>query len=169
MSAEYTDYIIEHRDNVCKGFEWLVTHIPEILEGIDIKDMRFQLSEHDKTKVSIEEYDAYDKYFYGKKTNEVEEAFNKAWLHHIHHNPHHWQHWVLINDDEECGTIAIEMPYNYVIEMICDWWSFSWKVGKLGEIFKWYKAHDNIVLHPKTREQVERILLALKRRLGLKD
>ena len=53
MSAEYTDYIIEHRDNVCKGFEWLVIHIPEILEGIDIKDMRFQLSEHDKTNVSM--------------------------------------------------------------------------------------------------------------------
>ena len=38
----------------------------------------------------------------------------------------------------ELETI-LEMPYDYIIEMICDWWSFSWQSGNLYEIFKWYE------------------------------
>nr|DAE02562.1 MAG TPA: hypothetical protein [Siphoviridae sp. ctmYS12] len=29
----------------------------------------------------------------------------------------------------------MDMPYNYIIEMICDWWAFSWNKGNLQEIF----------------------------------
>ena len=43
--------------------------------------------------------------------------------------------------------------------MICDWWSFSWQKGDLGEIFNWYDEHsDYIKLSPKTRKTVEDIL-----------
>ena len=71
-------------------------------------------------------------------------------------NPHHWQHWVLINDDPGEGEVLLEMPYNYIIEMICDWWAFSWEKGNLSEIFSWYDEHkDYIKLHPNTRETVK--------------
>ena len=90
--------------------------------------------------------------------------FDYAWLHHIHQNPHHWQHWVLVNDDE--GSYALEMPKEFVYEMICDWWSFSHKTGNLYEIFDWYKAHSKkMILHENTRKLVEEILDKIKSEL----
>lgn len=94
------------------------------------------------------------------------EEFNKAWLHHIYSNPHHWQHWVLINDEAEEGIVTLRMPYQYVIEMICDWWAFSWNKGNLYEIFDWYDKHkDHMKLHNDTRELVEEILSKMKEKL----
>ena len=124
-------------------------------------------AEHDKSKNDPEEYDAYDNYFYGRNRScAVVEYFNKAWLRHIHKNPHHWQHWVLINDDPKLGETCIEIPYQYVMEMICDWWSFSWKENNLFEIFRWYEDHKaHIKLHPDTRKLVEAILKEMQKKL----
>lgn len=81
--------------------------------------------------------------------------------------PHHWQYWVLINDDPEEGEIVLEMPYCYILEMICDWWSFSWFKGNLLEIFSWYEEHKNYIkLHPNTRKLVEDILSRIQNKLG---
>ena len=87
----------------------------------------------------------------------VVERFNIAWLHHIHNNPHHWQHWVLLQDE---GTVVcVDMPMNYIIEMICDWWSFSWNDGNLFEIFDWYEDNKkNMDLSDVTRTIVEGML-----------
>ena len=51
------------------------------------------------------------------------------------------------------------MPLEYVIEMICDWWSFSFKTGNLYEIFDWYK----MILHEKTKKFVEETLDKIKK------
>ena len=86
---------------------------------------------------------------------------------HIHENPHHWQHWVLNNDEPEEGEVILEMDYIYIIEMICDWWAFSWQKGDLSEIFSWYDKHQKYIkLAPNTRKTVEDILWALRGRLG---
>lgn len=122
---------------------------------------------HDASKDETGEYTAYDNYFYGKKkTPDVIEAFNHAWLQHIHRNPHHWQHWVLINDEPNEGEIVLEMPYHYIIEMICDWWAFSWSKGELTEIFSWYDSHKKYIkLHNNTRSIVEEILDLIREKL----
>lgn len=166
MSVKYDEYIIEHTNNVVEAAEWLRHNIPSLdIDGVH--GLGYNLWAHDTSKYSREEYDAYDAYFYGgKKTKEVKEAFNYAWLHHIHNNPHHWQYWVLINDDPKERTVALDIPYKYVIEMICDWWSFSWKTGNLYEIFDWYDAHKKrMILSEHTRELVEQILGQIKEKL----
>ena len=62
------------------------------------------------------------------------------------------------------------MPREYVIEMICDWWSFSWNSGKLDEIFDWYDEHkDYIKLGKQTRKTVESILTEIKNKLEVSD
>ena len=62
--------------------------------------------------------------------------------------------------------IALDMPMNYIVEMICDWWSFSWREGDLTEIFKWYDAHkDYMKLSVKTRDIVEYILHIIRAEL----
>ena len=146
MSEKYDEYIKEHKDNVYKAFCWLRDNLPEIFNmGSDndtnkfIADCEYQCKyEHDKSKFEIDEYEAYDNYFYGNRSYEVVEQFNRAWLRHIHRNPHHWQYWILINDNPDEGELILDMPDIYIIEMICDWWSFSWKQNKLDEIFDWY-------------------------------
>lgn len=167
MSYQYDLYLQKHKANVKKGFDWLQTNMPWLFEGKP--DAAWQTEfEHDASKSKPDEYEAYDAYFYGgNRSYAVVQAFQRAWLLHIHRNPHHWQHWVLINDDPGEGEVLLEMPYNYIIEMICDWWAFSWAEGDLSEIFSWYDEHkDYIKLNPKTRETVEDILWELRGRLG---
>lgn len=160
MSLAYNNYLDRHIDNVGNAYAWIKEHLPEVTAGIAGDDEWNILKRHDESKYDREEYDAYDEYFYGKtKSPRVEEAFNYAWLHHIHENGHHWQHWVLVNDEPNEGIVALDMPYHYIIEMICDWWSFSFSKGELREIFKWYVAHKkHMKLSDKTREIVEDIL-----------
>ena len=168
MSREYDNYLREHKTNVLKGFRWIRENLPELLIGLDEGDLEWQIGmAHDASKTDPEEYDAYDAYFYGgNRSYQVVQDFNYAWLHHIHNNSHHWQHWVLINDDPEEGTIALDIPYKYVLEMIADWWSFSWKSGSLYEIFDWYDSHKaHMILSKNTRETVEEILSEMKEKL----
>ena len=154
MSQEYDMYIRGHVNNLGLGLKWFEKNYPKALSGIE-NQIKQQILDHDDSKWSEEEYDAYDNYFYGDKSKEDE--FNYAWLHHIHNNPHHWQYWVLINDDD--GTIGLDIPYNYIIEMILDWWSFSWKTGNLYEIFNWYNEYKKtMILNETTKIIVESIL-----------
>jgi hypothetical protein len=164
MSYEYDLYLAEHRANVAKGFEWIVANLPGLISDFD-DDIKIRISSrHDLSKDRPAEYEAYDAYFYGgNRSHKVVQDYNVAWLRHLHSNPHHWQYWILINDDPKQGEIILEMPYDYIIEMICDWWSFSWKTGNLTEIFKWYEEHSKYIkLATKTRATVESILRIMK-------
>lgn len=168
MSIQYDNYLKQHIGNVGKGLDWIETNLPELLKTENIIDLRNQIClDHDLSKSTIAEYDAYDEYFYGRnKSYEVVNNFQHAWLHHIHRNPHHWQYWVLINDDPGEGMVVLDMPYDYIIEMICDWWAFSWNKGNLYEIFSWYDAHkDYMKLSDKTRKTVEDILGKIREKL----
>lgn len=92
--------------------------------------------------------------------------FDYAWLHHIHMNPHHWQYWVLHHDEPDKPVTVLDMPFHYIIEMICDWWSFSWENGNLYEIFDWYEKHkENMMLSKRTRITVETFLERMKKKL----
>lgn len=167
MSYEYDQYLRRHKENVKKGFDWVCNNLPDLIE--DIPGLEWQTGfAHDQSKSEPDEYDAY---FYGNnKSYAVVQEYKKAWLLHIHRNPHHWQYWILINDDPEEGEILMEMPMNYILEMICDWWSFSWGKENLREIFSWYDEHKNYMkLHPKTRESVEDILARIKKKLDEDD
>lgn len=167
MSLAYNNYLDEHIGNVGKAYWWLKEYLPEVVEGVSGEEEWAILKCHDESKYDLEEYEPYDDYFYGKVKNpKVEEAFKYAWLHHIHNNEHHWQYWVLINDEADEGIVALDMPYYRIIEMICDWWSFSWKTENLREIFKWYDGHKNrMKLSYNTRMSVEDILYRIKDKL----
>lgn len=163
MSLEYDQYLNEHISNVQAGAMWILDHMPELVNSVDIDKLTTNIWQHDKSKTSSEEYDSYDNYFYGNKSYEVKKAFNYAWLHHIHNNPHHWQYWVLEQDDGP--EKILEMPLEYIVEMVADWWSFSWKTGNLYDIFDWYEKHKNMKLGVSTRVMVEKILAKIKKEL----
>lgn len=165
MSREYDNYLAEHKGNVARGFHWIQEHLPELIPAEDGIDYEHQICfAHDKSKNESDEYDAYDAYFYGRNRSfQVVQDFNYAWLNHIHRNPHHWQHWILLNDEPNKGEIILDIPYHYVLEMICDWWTFSWAKGDLTEIFNWYDQHKSYMkLSEKTRKTVEDILWKIR-------
>lgn len=155
---QYDNYIAEHKQNVIKAYEWVKENIPDVLVGIDLDDLETLVNCHDASKTDVCEYTPYMNYFYLDKNNpEYVENFKYAWLHHIHNNPHHWNYWVLIDEDD--GAVAMDMPDIYIVEMICDWWSFSWKKGVLTEILGWYDKHRKYMkLSKKTQNKVEEIL-----------
>lgn len=169
MSREYDLYLQNHKANVKKGFDWIKENLPDLIPADDGVDYEHQIGfEHDASKSDPDEYEAYDAYFYGgNRSYEVVQNFRYAWLRHIHRNQHHWQHWILCNDDPEEGEIAMDMPYNYILEMICDWLSFSMANGNLGEIIGWYDEHkDYMKLSDKTRRAVEDILGKIQKKVS---
>ena len=170
MSREYDEYLKEHIGAVGKAANWMVDNLPSVysMSDHDLDTFMRNVRNHDQSKMDDPEYGPYDDYFYGIAD---EEAFNRAWLHHIHNNPHHWQHWLLMQDDgkyrDPDNVIALEMPRVYALEMIADWWSFSWRSGNLHEVFDWYeKNKDNIILHEATRTYVETVLAELRVCIG---
>lgn len=175
MSKAYDEYLEDHIENVKKAFNWMIDQ--GVLDFLDLNDDEIEkyskvIYNHDNTKYWADEYEAYDRYFY---PNEYEdnppfsqrvEEYHRAWLEHIHRNPHHWQHWVLINDNG--FFTALPMPEVYIIEMICDWWSFSWKKGNLYEVFDWVDENSpHILLDNETTRLVEKILNRIRFRLNV--
>jgi len=172
MSKSYDNYLENHISNVKKAFDWMVDHdILDFLSDDEIESYTKIIYNHDRSKYSEEEYEAYDQWFYpdeieGDKPlfSDRNERFNRAWLHHIHENPHHWQHWILVQDNGL--VVTLYMPRVYTIEMICDWWSFSWKKGDLKEIFSWVEENsNNILLNPRTKIEVDEILAKIGEKL----
>lgn len=159
MSKEYDEYLTNHIDNVWKGYKWCKDNVPEIFDKIDnIKDFEKQLKEHDKSKWSDEEYDAYDQYFYGKKDRN---EFDLAWVHHYSHNKHHPEYWII-------NGRALDMPYEYIVEMLLDHWTFSWAKSDLTEIFDYYNEHKNDTkLSINTKHIYEYLLNILKNAIDI--
>ena len=129
---ENKKYIEEHKDNVRQFAEWLRGQLPEIFEGVDLDAFNELIQEHDDSKFSEEEFEPYAQKWFNNsgKTPEYEEA----WKHHWMNNEHHPEFW-----------LGEDMPYIYILEMICDWGSFSIKSGDFRELSKFYyeKAKDD--------------------------
>lgn len=154
-SGKYTEYVENHIENVQKAYNFLKNNCPEIFKNLEINidELDKQIKAHDKSKYSPEEFIAYADHFYGSKNND--EEYKKAWEHHYSNNPHHPEYWGKEN----------EMPISCIIEMLCDWWSFSWDKNKLNEIFKWWeenKAEKEKYLNEKSEKILEKFLAILK-------
>ena len=155
---KYAEYLRNHIANVKKAYAILVANkivAPD-------KETMHNIEHHDDSKWSADEWEAYLHKFYA--TDKHDEAdFKRAWLLHQHRNPHHPQYWCLQEDDNPGKLECIDMPECYIIEMICDWWSFSLSKGNTQEIQSWYKEKGSTYLmSPKTRRRVEELLNAIK-------
>ena len=149
---EYKDYVIAHKERVTKFADWLEENCPEVFEGVDLDAFHDIIEEHDESKFSEEEFEPYAQKWFGdgKKTFE----YNQAWKHHWLHNEHHPEFW-----------LGEDMPYIYILEMLCDWGSFSIDKGDLGELSDFYfnKAKDDPEkdLSDATKEIIEDLLIKI--------
>lgn len=166
-SQEYISYIDIHRAyvkaayNTYKDFFITYFNIPSKLEN----DIDKQITNHDKSKYTYNEFNAYRRYFYPttEENNQTDKNtinyFHKAWLHHIHENPHHPEHWMYY-DDETNKLILLKIPDRYIIEMICDWVAMS-KLD-IKDMIKWYtEKGSKKKMHPDTKNKVDKTIKAL--------
>jgi len=150
----YTWYVLRHK--------WFV-FLECVRYGIPLAGII-----HDWHKLLPCEWIPYTETFYGpypydKRPRDLVDAFDRAWLHHIHLAPHHWQHYIL---REDSGAVKVlEMPVRYRKEMIADWIGAGRALGKynkrnrLEEVRNWYLSNTkNIQLAPSTRIWVEKEL-----------
>lgn len=146
---EYKTYVIDHKKRVSQFADWLKENLPELFENIDVELFDEMIEEHDESKFSDEEFEPYAQHFYGDKKNSFE--FDQAWEHHYTNNEHHPEYW---NGED--------MPYIYILEMLCDWGSFSIEKKDFKELSDYYfnKARDDEEknLSENTKEIIEEIL-----------
>lgn len=118
---------------------------------------------HDLSKFGPAEFIPSAKYFQGNRSPiEVEKescGYSLAWQHHMGHNPHHWEYWIDFASDG--SIVANEMPYKYVVEMVCDWVGagmvYSGQKWTQEEPLNYYrKVRKGRHFHPET----EKLLLA---------
>ena len=146
---EYRNYVEEHKARVSQFADWLKENLPELFEDIDIDLFNEMIEEHDASKFSEEEFEPYAQKWFGNKEKTLE--YEEAWKHHWMNNEHHPEFW-----------LGEDMPYIYILEMICDWGSFSIDKGNLRELSDFYfnKARDDEEknLSDATKEIIEDIL-----------
>ena len=166
-SIEYDKYLNTHISGVIRSWDEILE--PALIYNLDDNDMTVEdfavvrniISRHDSSKFSPDEYDAYCNYFYPSDGFEKDEAeFNRAWLLHQKRNPHHWQYWILIRDQGE--TEPIDMPIEYICEMLCDWHSFTLRDPKSTAYKWWIDNKDNMVLSENTINHIESMISYMK-------
>lgn len=154
LDAEYRAYINNHILNVKRANELFGnkiaieifynrkhsnTSIKEIMDGL-----KERIPVHDASKFSNEEFKPYRDKFFGNDRNSksVENAFEKAWIHHYTINDHHPEFWtyklgkkIITASMSNCAFaemlidwIAMSMANN---SSLIDWWMDSGKADKI--------------------------------------
>ena len=146
---EYKAYVEEHKKRVQEFADWLKENLPDIFEGIDEELFDEMIRDHDDSKFSDEEFEPYAQKWFNNGEETLE--YKEAWTHHWTHNEHHPEHW-----------LGEDMPYIYILEMLCDWGSFSIDKGNLKELSDYYyeeaKDDEEKMLSDATKEIIEEIL-----------
>ena len=128
---------------------------------------------HDLSKYSPAEFLAGARYYQGNRSpnNAEREAtgVSKAWLHHKGRNKHHLEYWVDYGLGDSVGLQGMLMPVNLVVEMFCDRIAACIVYQKEeytdASPYEYYeRGRKHLLLHPRTRKLLERMLRMLKER-----
>ena len=157
---EYLEYINAHKERVEEFASWLEENCPEVFDGVDTDVFWDLIKEHDESKFSEEEFEPYAQRWHGDKKKTPE--YELAWEHHWQNNEHHPEYW-----------LGEDMPYIYILEMLCDWGSFSIDKGDLGELSDFYynKAENDPEknLSEATKEIIHDLLIKINSAAGIKN
>ena len=163
---EYDSYLLNHITNVQKSFQMVKDNLlkDNIINPMQVHRIDTLVGTHDSSKYHFVEYMPYLHYFYPTREDPKDEnAFDMAWLHHQKVNKHHWQAWVLIRDEGAIAPLDMELPY--IVEMLCDWHSFS-KQNKTQTAFNWWNNNKNsMILSANTITTIERLIPYFKQPL----
>ena len=127
---------------------------------------------HDMSKFLPSEFISYARYFHGKwpsrkdvKTNVlhwgghpdsltsegVREAWEYAFMKHVHRNEHHWQHWLFTNKKGQ--TKPLRIPVKAYLEMLSDWDGSGISITGNLDTYEWYTRNRKwIIMTPEMKE-----------------
>lgn len=125
---------------------------------------------HDLSKYSWLEFSSGVKYYQGHRSPIDQEkailGYSLGWQHHKGRNKHHWEYWL----DKNCeGIFCHKIPYNYVLEMLCD----RVAACKIYQKDKYTQASaydyfmngtDRLYINQETSKLLETILLMVKQK-----
>lgn len=130
---------------------------------------------HDNSKFGPTEFFAGVRNFQGTRSpidaEKEKYGYSLAWQHHKGHNPHHWEYW--IDNLGERKNTPIQIPEEYVIEMICDWLGAGQtylgdKWNRHEPLSYYNKVRSGRIIHPAT-EQIILYLLTIIDEQGLES
>lgn len=168
---EYRKYIDTHRAGVVHAYN---NFMVPCLKGIRsrtwqeaLRQAGINVMNHDLSKYEEVEFEAYRRHYYptsaeldDTSSSELNEnLYQAAWKHHHQVNLHHPEHWY---EDMKSPT---SMPPEYIIEMLCDWWSVGNSKGNT--VFDWWessktKSDERKKMTDFTLNNVEMVLEQLK-------
>ena len=151
---EYFFYINEHVNNVKKVYNEImlplmnVTGIIESVSDDEIKQaiisIKSDIEEHDSSKYSEEEFDAYRVNFHPTRSEQQADDdakeiarinFEEAWKHHYENNDHHPNFWY-----DYKNKVSRDMSLGAIIHMLCDWEAMSMKFHT--NTLEWFEKAD---------------------------
>ena len=159
QNQDYKAYVYKHIANVKKGFEYLIkkgNHVIFDLNEEEIDTLRNQINEHDSSKYEDAEFYPYSNWFFGEKNDQTKAEFREAVKLHKSRHPHHPEYWT-----DENGVQ--DMPFDRVIEMIADWWTFGIEKKDYFEILSYYNNNKTkFNFSSKTQKNVDILLKFIK-------
>ncbi len=154
-SEEYEEYLEQHISGVQKAYDMIKDNLE--LSELQLEELNNQIRQHDASKYEDEEFYPYLHHFYPSRAGaDNEELYDRAWNHHQKCNPHHWQYWILQKDSGE--QKILDMPENYIIEMLCDWHSFSIKNPESTAYKWWIDNQDKMKMSENTIDLVNKYI-----------
>ena len=151
-------------------FKTITTHKMWVMRYCFKIGLYWQGLTHDLSKYSPTEFLVGMKYYQGDRSpNNAERedtGMSKSWMHHKGRNKHHFEYWIDFAINPREGLVGMPMPTRYVLEMFCDRISASKNYNRdtYNDSFPlayYNKNKDYYVMHPDTRELLEKLLTML--------
>lgn len=105
-------------------FTTITRHKAEVMKNCFRAGLYLQGVTHDLSKYEPAEFLRGVKYYQGNKSpNDAERretGVSKAWLHHKGRNKHHFEYWIDYDPAIGGKMGGLEMPLNFLLEMVCD-------------------------------------------------
>ncbi|MCI8549904.1 MAG: catalase [Lachnospiraceae bacterium] len=158
-----------------KAWEHLKTithHKGEVMKNCFKVGMYKQGLFHDLSKYSPQEFLTGCRYYQGNRSPNAaereERGYSSAWLHHKGRNKHHFEYWMDVDLDRGYQIAGMKMPVKYVLEMFMDRIAASKTYLRdaytdRSPLEYYNRTKDVMVIHPKTRRQLEILLRMLAR------
>ena len=156
----YLIYLQEHVANVLSCWAEVVEkckHMRFIYDDYVYSVLRQQIQQHDRTKLSLQEFAPYRQRFYPVDDSErAATDFQAAWEHHKKYNSHHWENWT---------TQTYTDPYSAEINcvhMVIDWLAMG-KTQDNSALVYYEKQRDTIKLPTWADKMVREICAAVEK------
>lgn len=151
-------------------FLTITRHKTEVMKNCFRAGLYYQGLTHDLSKYSPSEFFRGVKYYQGDRSpNDAERratGISRAWLHHKGRNKHHFEYWIDYDLSEGGKMAGLEMPVNYLVEMVCDRIAASKiylgdKYTDASPLAYYEHSKGKYYMNPKTEKLLKKILVML--------